>query len=190
MIVKLPESVHRFCREERVRTAVNLLLSGRSPKLPEGLGWTEVPDFYRACLAAQQTRIEWAIALEELWRVLWSGQLPGWTPKSIREQATNSSIKLDVQSLWDTDEFIRDFTRNGLYLQTLVELDRQYGARVAVALWKDDMIFPLVPPQRCEDIEGWLYSPWTMVDDGAVIDTTAMQETAAEIMRAVDQVPA
>ena len=187
MQVSLPESVYRYCTDRRIRSAVDLLLSAKSPKLPDGLAWSELPDFYRACLAAQQTRVEWALALEESWRAVFEEAFRGWASSSIETQAALSDICLDIGSLWTGREFYRDFQLRTLVAQSLVQIDPDRGIRISVALWIDDVEKPL--PLRAGLLveDGWLCSAWLPFGQTAAIDLTGLQRDAAEMVAIVRQ---
>jgi hypothetical protein len=178
MKLQLPESVHRFCTDGRTASAVRLLLSGKSPKVPDGLQWGELEDFYRACLAAQQTRIEWAIVMWRLWEMVFSDQLPGWRPSTIRKQADDSDIDIGIASLWEDGEFTRDFTRGDFFLQLQIEFNADEGVRANASLWRDGRAAVLSAPPRAETVGEWVCSRWVQIEDGSELDVSGLRETA------------
>lgn len=186
MRVTLPESVHRYCTDDRIRSAVDLLLSRKSPKMPDGLQWNEVQDFYRACLAAQQTQIEWALALESVWTAIFADQTVGWRPSSISQQTKDSSIRLDVEYLWENGEFTRDLVRADHYLQALVELHSDNGLRIAMGLWSCDQLIDVNVLSGFRVIDGWLYSGWEPFNETLELDIGRLRSLALAAVKATD----
>lgn len=187
MQVEIPLGAYRYCREPRVRAAVDFLLAGKSSKIPDGLGWDELADFYRACLAAQQAKIEWAMAQEITWTATWADQLGGWTPVSIREQSKDRDTRVDPDSLWNNAEFYREFERSGFYLYPVVELDEDAGLRVALGLFEDGELVPLDAPEGVViGAENWLYSPWSRLGDTPALDISGLRSAAAAMVAAAE----
>lgn len=184
--IEVPEGVHQYMTRSRVRSAVDLLLSGKSPKTPDGLQWEELQDFYRACLAAQQTRIEWAMTLDLVWRAVFADQVPDWRPSGIKQQFDDSDLRVDVQHLWDMGEFARDLSRNGHYMEALVELDVDDGVRVAVCLYKDGSPVDLPPVANCTRDEEWIYSDWEPFTDNPRLDCSRLRLAARAALDAVE----
>lgn len=178
MKLQLPESVHRYCTDGRTASAVELLLSGKSPKMPDGLQWDELKDFYRACLAAQQTRVEWSIAMCDLWEAVFADLHTGWRPSTIAKQADDSGIELGIESLWQDGEFTRDFTRGDFYLELQIEFASDEGVRANVSLWRDGRAAALSPPPRAEIDGGWVCSPWLQIEDNPELDLSSLRQTA------------
>jgi hypothetical protein len=185
-LISIPESVHRYLTSSRLQSAVDLLLSGKSPKTPDGLQWDELQDFYRACLAAQQTRIEWAITLELFWTAVFADQVSGWRPSGIKEQYDDSDLRIDVQHLWDESEFARDLSRDGYYMEALVELDVDDGVRIAVCLYKDGSPVDLPPVAGSTRIDEWIYSAWEPITDNPRLDCTRLRGAARAALNAVE----
>lgn len=185
-LISIPESVHRYMTSSRLQSAVDLLLSGKSPKTPDGLQWDELQDFYRACLAAQQTRIEWAMTLELFWTAVFADQVSGWRPSGIKEQYDDSDLRIDVQHLWDESEFARDLSRGGYYMEALVELDVDDGVRIAVCLYKDGSPVDLPPVAGSTRIEEWIYSAWEPITEDPRLDCTRLRGAARAALDAVE----
>jgi len=178
MKLQLPESIHRFCNDGRTASAVELLLSGRSPKIPDGLEWEELEDFYRACLAAQQTRVEWSIVMCRLWEAVFADLPSGWHPSTIAKQADDSDINLGIESLWQGGEFTREFTRSGFYLDLQIEFVSDEGARANASLWRDGHAVALSPPPGAEIVGEWICSRWLQVEDDPGLDVSSLRATA------------
>ncbi len=185
-LISIPESVHRYMTSSRLQSAVDLLLSGKSPKTPDGLQWDELQDFYRACLAAQQTRIEWAMTIELFWTAVFADQVSGWRPSGIKEQYDDSELRIDVQHLWDESEFARDLSRGGYYMEALVELDVDAGVRIAVCLYKDGSPVDLPPVAGSTRIEEWIYSAWEPITEDPRLDCTRLRGAARAALNAVE----
>ncbi len=181
--MQLPESVHRYCTDGRTTSAVDLLLSGKSPKVPDGLQWEELEDFYRACLAAQQTRVEWSIAMWRLWEAVFADLHSGWRPSSIAKQADDSGIDLGVESLWQEGEFIRDFTRGDFYLELQIDLAFDEGVRANVSLWRDGRAVALSAPPGAEIADERVCSRWLQIEEEPELDLSSLQETACIVVK-------
>lgn len=183
--IVVPEALHQYMTRSRIRSAVDLLLSGKSPKVPDGLQWEELQDFYRACLASQQTRVEWAMTLDLIWTAVFADQTPGWRPSGIKQQHDDSDLRIDVQHLWDMGEFARDLSRDGHYMEALVELDVDDGVRVAVCLYKDGSPVDITPEAECVRVDEWLYSPWEPFTDDPNLDLSRLRTNARAAVAAV-----
>lgn len=184
--LEVPEGLHQYMTRSRIRSAVDLLISGRSPKAPDGLQWEELQAFYRACLAAQQTRIEWAMTLDLVWTAVFADQLPGWRSSGIKQQYEESELRVDVQHLWDEGEFRRDLRRDGHYMEALVELDVDDGVRVAVCLYKDGSPVELPSVAGTTSIDEWIYSPWEAFTDDPQFDCNRLRVAARAALDALD----
>ncbi len=108
----LLDSVYQYLTQPRIRTAVDSVLDYGVKKLPPGLEWEELPQFYRAALAASSVQVEWALTLEDLWRRTWPATVAGWTALSVDVQNTRDlSAQVGVEKCWDEGWFGRCFTR-------------------------------------------------------------------------------
>lgn len=189
MKLQLPESVHRFCKDSRTASAVELLLSGKSPKVPDGLQWDELEDFYRACLAAQQTRIEWSITMWRLWETVFADLHSGWRPSTIARQADDSDIDLGIESLWQEGEFTRDFTRGDFYLELQIEFVSDEGVRAKVSLWRNGSA-AVLSPQGTEIVDDRVCSRWLQIEDDSELDLSSLRETARLVIEQANSVVA
>ncbi len=181
----LPESVAHFISDARVRSAVTLLLD--SKQQPDGLEWTEVPDYYRAHLAAHQTKAEWALALEQLWSELWPDHLSGWQPLLPDRQAREEDLTIDLDYLFDEGNFKRAFQRGQFVLYTAVTLSIEEGCWVSGALWdqKGDPLF-VGPTQEVPFDDDWLVSdPLPFGPDGA-LNVEPLYSAASRIAAAAE----
>ncbi|MHA3793044.1 hypothetical protein [Sphingomonas sp. YL-JM2C] len=177
MLMTLPESVHSYCTKPRIKAAVDLLLSSKTPKIPDGLQWSEVEDFYRAWLGAQQTRAEWAIAMNRLWYVSFPDLKSEWQAVSIVKQADESEEYVDLLSVWTEGTFTRDFVHGEYWLELQVELDVDEGLRANVALWKDGWSIKMARPPSSLLVDDWLCSEWLVIGQNAELNLTHIRET-------------
>ena len=186
-MVELPRSVHRYCTDSRVRTAVDVLLAGKAPAMPEGTSWDEMPDFYLACLAAQQTKVEWAIALDRLWNAVWFDQLAGWNASSVRQQASESGLKMDPESLWTGDSYMRDHHRGETYLETWVELlPAETGIRIGIARY-DDGEDVSITTGEFELINDYLSSSIVPLGETPEVSVTSLRGAAVRMLALAEQ---
>lgn len=113
MAFTLPESVHHYLTDPAVRAGVDSLADGGLKKVPAGLTWGETPKLYRALLAAQLVQIEFAIALEEVWREIWPTHVAGWEPLEPYEQAAEyDDVSVSVVHCWNEEWFGRCFSKS------------------------------------------------------------------------------
>lgn len=178
MRLQLPESVHRYCTDGRTTSAVDILLSDKSPKVPDGLQWEELEDFYRACLAAQQTRVEWSIAMWRLWEAVFADLHTGWRPSTIAKQADDSEIDLGIGTLWQEGVFTRDFTRGDFYLELQIEFASDEGVRANVSLSRDGRAVALSPPPGAQIVREWACSSWLQIEGDPELDLSSLRQTA------------
>lgn len=114
MTLELPESVFRYLTDPGIRAGVDVLADNGLKKVPAGLTWSEVPQFYSALLAATTVQVEWAVALERLWQEVWPDALGGWTALQPDEQMTEyADFDVSVRGCWNEEWFGRCFTKRG-----------------------------------------------------------------------------
>lgn len=112
--VQLPPSVFQYLTVPKLRAGVDSVLEYGGKKLPPGLEWDELPQYFRAAVAAIAVRVDWALAMEELWRCVWPGELIGWSPVSIDNQSTpDFGAHVSIDLCWTDEWFGRCFTRPG-----------------------------------------------------------------------------
>ena len=188
MRITLPESVHRYCTDARIASAVDILLSGKAPKMPDRLQWDELEDFYRACLAAQQTRIEWAIAMNGLWDAIFANQIDSWRPSTIDQQAEDSEIRLDAEYLWTEGEFTRDFTRGDFSIQLQVEFISDEGIRANALLWNSGKTVRVPLPEGAELVGDWTCSAWLPIGKMPDLDLDQIRSQTQAAIAAASRV--
>ena len=111
MTFELPESIFRYLTDPGIRAGVDVLADNGLRKVPVGLTWAEIPQFYGALLAATTVQVDWAVALERLWQELWPESIPGWTALQPDEQMTEyPDLDVSVRGCWNEDWFGRCFT--------------------------------------------------------------------------------
>lgn len=112
MTIELPESVFRYLTDPGIRAGVDALADNGLKKVPVGLTWSEVPQFYEALLAATTVQVEWAVALERLWQEIWPENVSGWIALQPDEQmADYSDLDISVRGCWNEDWFGRCFVK-------------------------------------------------------------------------------
>jgi hypothetical protein len=110
--LQLPQSVVQYLTEPKLRAGVDSVLEYGARKLPPGLEWDELPQYFRAALAANHVQVDWALAHEELWRCVWPSELVGWSPASLDEQSTRDfDAHVSIDNSWSDEWLWRCFTR-------------------------------------------------------------------------------
>jgi hypothetical protein len=184
----LPESVHRYFVDSRVRSAVELLLASKGGSRAEEADWSELPDFYRAQLAAHQTKIEWALAMEELWRVVWNDLVDGWRALLPQEQARENSLSVNVDYLWREGEFDREFRRGRfvLHLSTMLTVDDGYW--ISAGLWTVDDVPLFSSALEGTHLDGeYLHTDPVPVGSTKELELGGVKAAASRIMAAVER---
>lgn len=109
---ELPESVFRCLTERKIRAGVDSVLQSGTKKLPSGLEWEELPQYYEAVLAACRVQVDWVLAQEQLWRSVWPSKPLGWAPVSVEEQSVGEYDGfVSIDNCWSEKWFGRYFTR-------------------------------------------------------------------------------
>lgn len=151
-MVDVPESVLTYFSKPSVKTAVDLLMTGKRHRVPESLQWSEVPSFYSACLAARQTPVEYAILLAQLWTAIWQDGPKGWTP-CLPESPMRPDLTIGPESVWDEECFTRRFTQDDRSVELSVSISGAYsGVQLGVDCYDED------ENSLCDDVlreEGW-----------------------------------
>lgn len=112
MSYEFPESVFEYLTDNSVRAGVNSIADNALKKLPAGLEWNEIPSFYRAVLATQQVQVEWALAMDALWRDVWPHAVPGWKAMQPYEQSAEyDDVDVSVAKCWSEEWFGRCFIK-------------------------------------------------------------------------------
>lgn len=101
------ESVRTYFRSAEVRFPVQQLLARKTKYVPQTFSRDEVADFYKACLAARQTQIDYALDMFDLWHCIWPDLGPGWQP--VPYDPADDELTLDAQVRWDLEYFQRNF---------------------------------------------------------------------------------
>lgn len=147
MNVDVPESVYAYFTDRRIRSAVDLLLSKGRPKVPEDIGWAELPAFYRAVAAARQTQSDLAVFLHEFWTATWEDMPRPWQA----EYPSGAGQNVDMFDIWDNDHFTRTFKRDGMTCELSVYLDgAEEGIQIGFELLRGNR--SLV---KTGDMQGW-----------------------------------
>lgn len=188
MSFELRESVFRYLTEPEVETGVDALTDQGLKKLPSSLDWGEIPKFYRALLAANQVKIEWAISHEELWRVIWSEPLTGWQSLSPDDQQDlDEEAAVTVENCWSESWFGRAF-RKPKRAETLwasVSIQRQ-GLSVGLAIFRKST--PLVRSMDGFEYDAKAKSVWTNAGDVRIERQPDLQPLRAKATAAISQI--
>lgn len=149
-MITVPESVLAYFSQSAVRTSVDLLLSGKEPKVPIDLQWDEVPSFYRACLAARQVQAEFAIFTEQLWREVWDDVPQEWRPCA-PGRPDRPDLAVGLSTIWNEGCFGRRFEKGGFAVETSVGLWANTGFQLGLLLYdrKERVVL------REDELDGW-----------------------------------
>lgn len=102
------QSVKAYFGDKAVRSAVDLLVAKGFVFAPSNDDeWSQIDTFYDACLAAQQTQIEFAKDLARLWEVVW-GARPG-DLEPIASDPASQALTLSPDVRWEEQYFERHF---------------------------------------------------------------------------------
>lgn len=134
-MMKTPGSVVAYCTDRSTKLAVDLLLAKKRPQFPEDLKWNELPDFYRANLAAYQVRIEFALFLNRVWDEVWSSMPEPWAAASPHDPGDRAVLSWD--QIWDEDCFAREYTKGAWSCQLSVLRDDSDGLQLAFGIWQN-----------------------------------------------------
>ncbi|NJR80340.1 hypothetical protein [Sphingomonas corticis] len=136
-MIDVPPSVLHYALDPDVTLAVELLLDGDDTATIAKLRWPDLPSYYRAWLAAQQTCAEHALFLEQLWNAVWRE-----VPKPWQERLPGDPIRedmaIDPASVFEYGCFSRSFERPGYLLELGVTLERGGRVQLGVGLWDED----------------------------------------------------
>ena len=133
----VPESVVTYFTKPSVRTAIDLLGSGKRHRVPEALQWSEVPSFYSACLAARQTPVEYAILLAQLWNAIWQDGPNGWTACP-PEPPMRRDLTIEIENIWAEECFTRCFTQDDRSVELSVCISgAQTGAQLGICFYDE-----------------------------------------------------
>lgn len=108
-MLELPQSVAAYLDSPSLQKAVPLLIK-RVSFVPDDFDWSEGHAFYRACLAARQTQIDYADALLSMWEAVWT--VPDrdmWD--AVEPDSGDNELTLDPGIRWDNGYFLRRFER-------------------------------------------------------------------------------
>lgn len=101
------ESVRNYLESPEVRHAVNLLLDRKIGYMPQAFTAKEIADFYKACLAARQTQIEFVQDMVDMWDQVWPALGEDW--QSVLHDPAVDDLSLDPVVRWSEGYFERRF---------------------------------------------------------------------------------
>lgn len=191
-MLTVPEPVHRYLTDAAIRAGVDSLVGYGHKKVPSGLAWRELPDFYAAALAAVHVQITWASFLERVWRDVWPGTISGWEPLDPDEQIQEAGdLSPSVHQCWEEQWFGRMFvappvirgtsrrrpaTRElylGLGLSS-AGLTATYGTDG----WPSELVVEGFDYH--EDLDSWWTAPIKL--DAEVVDLQPLQAAASRVL--------
>jgi hypothetical protein len=112
---RYPESLEAYFENAEVRFPVDQLLAKKMSFVPQVFTSGEVTDFYKACLAARQTQVDYAQTLFDLWHRIWPGLGADWEPAPY--DPGDKELTLDPQVRWEQQYFQRSFDLKGKRLR-------------------------------------------------------------------------
>lgn len=101
------ESVLTYLESPEVRHAVNLLLDRKIGYMPQAFTPKEISNFYKACLAARQTQIDFVQDMVDMWHQVWPGLCGDWKP--VPHDPAVDDLSLDPVVRWSEGYFERRF---------------------------------------------------------------------------------
>lgn len=126
------DSVQAYFENSEVRFAVDQLLARKIKYVPQTFSAGEVSDFYKACLAARQTQIDYALDIFDLWHRIWPELGGNW--QAAPYDPSDDDLSLDPQVRWDEGYFQRDFRKPGtditVYLWLFLSSKAQNGSEI------------------------------------------------------------
>lgn len=108
------ESVRTYLRSPEVRHAVNLLLDRKIGYMPQAFAPKEIADFYKACLAARQTQIDFVQDMVDMWHDIWPVLKDPW--QQVPFDPASEELTLDPAVRWAEGYFQRSFRLAGMNL--------------------------------------------------------------------------
>lgn len=135
MLIGVPESVRAYFERPELRTAVDLLVSNDRPDVPEGIAWPELPQFYRAILAARQTQVDYALLLAEAWDAVWDEPGNGWQACSPQAPGRRDA-SVSLETVWHEGCFTRRFIKGRHALELCAYLEDRSGFQFGIGLFE------------------------------------------------------
>ena len=101
------ESVRDYLESPDIRHAVNLLLDRKIGYMPQAFTPKEIADFYKACMAARQTQIDFVRDMVDMWHQVWPTLGGDWKP--VPHDPADEELTLDPTVRWSEGFFERRF---------------------------------------------------------------------------------
>ena len=101
------ESVRDYLESPDIRHAVNLLLDRKIGYMPQAFTPKEIADFYKACMAARQTQIDFVQDMVDMWHQVWPTLGGDWKP--VPHDPADEELTLDPTVRWSEGFFERRF---------------------------------------------------------------------------------
>ncbi|MDP5281417.1 hypothetical protein Q9Q95_21000 [Sphingomonas sp. DG1-23] len=182
-------SVEAYYKNDKVRSAVNLIVDQGLVFAPESNEWDQVETYYDAVVSALQTQVDLAKDMFRLWMAVWGDYPRDWKP--LPADPKDEELSLDPQLRWDGEYFERHFTRSGRTIKlwvmpgeepdalgkTEIAFDVTHGAR---SLLKKGLAWPA-------SRAGWRFSDGAMRLKSGVgyadgLDLTSFKAAATEAL--------
>ena len=150
------ESVVQFYTRPELRAAVELLIDEAFVFPPDKDDWGRVETYYDACLAAQQTKIEFAKDMFLLWTAVWQ-PIPGdWTP--VAAKAKDEELSLDPDIRWEEAYFERQFRfGGGLTAAHWISFDEDEVELVFTLKRNDRVLRSALRANKGEQLTNWVF---------------------------------
>lgn len=191
-MIEVPPSVLAYFQNRDVETAVDHLLEGdkgKKTKLTGVSDWRHLAGYYRATLAARQTPVEFAIFLEELWRVVWTEMPRPWRAVAPSD-AARPDLAVNVATIWDENCFGRRFEKDGLALELYVGLWTEGGLQLGVLLYEDKdktvLADHALPGWARSDDYDTHWTDWEIVPLQSMIDPAPLKAAADAALSVVN----
>jgi hypothetical protein len=185
-MIAVPESVLAYYSRNDVNAAVTLLLGLKKNKIPPLPGWDDVPAYYRAWLAAQQTKADFATFLESVWNAVWTEVPTGWqAPRPDQPKRLDLSVAIDF--IWEEGCFSRRFERGGLAMELSIWLNDVLRLGFVLYDRADNVLLDEVAMpgwHQVDDYDTFWTDECAIISD-VVIDTSVFQPMMRQVRSAL-----
>lgn len=191
----LPESVRQYAIDPAIRSAIVTLLHDRDAFVSD-LDRADLPNYYRATLAAHHFVADWGVFGGALWDATWQEALrrsSRWTLLSVGE-VIQEEWSITPDELWSDDMPFFGWiakTEQEYWLWTGLKLDQTGGLRLVVS-FEDGATDPFASfnlnggSLTQDAYENWVSSPLVNIDTDP-IDVGRMEAVCQQFVEFVDE---
>ena len=185
------ESVVQFYTKPELRSAVEMLIDDAFVFSPDSSDWDRVETYYDACLAAQQTKIQFAMDMYRVWQAAWARVPEGWS--HVAAKAKDTELSLDPDIRWDESYFERQFRfGDGLTAALWVVFDDDEIEMAFQVKRNDRALRNKLKAARPERLSAWKFESdairLTLKDPYAAgIDLVSLREETSAAIQFIDQ---